>query len=63
MTIELNRITTLLLLIASPIMGALYVVLLPVVGIFAILWIASEAAGKAVRTAWTNRTQILYSGR
>ena len=54
------RIPLPLLMIASPIVGAVYVVLLPVIGIFTILWIALESAGVATRSAWTNRAQSLH---
>ena len=54
------RIPLPLLMIASPIMGAVYVVLLPVIGIFAVLWIALESAGVAARSAWTNRAPSLH---
>ena len=58
------RIPLPLLMIASAIGGALYVVLLPVIGIFAVLWIASERVGITARSAWTNRARSLHdSGR
>ena len=44
-----------LLLVASPILGAVYVVLLPVIGIGAIVWLAVERAGMAVRDARVRR--------
>ena len=54
------RIPVPLLMIAAPIMGALYVVVLPVIGIGAILWLGSERVLARVRAG---RTQTVAQGK